>query len=44
MDLRQQAIERILALNEEDLSKVIDYLEAHQGSASDLRAQNPAES
>ena len=41
MDIRQQVIERILALNEEDLGKIIDYLEARQERASDLQGQNP---
>ncbi len=30
MDLRQQVIERILSLGEEDLKKVIDWLEEYQ--------------
>ena len=40
MDLRQQAIERILGLSEEDLSKVITYLEKRRESASDLRERS----
>ena len=30
MDLRQQAIERILSLGEEDLQKVIDWVAEYQ--------------
>lgn len=40
MDIRQQVIERILMLNEEDLNKVITYLEERRESASDLRGLN----
>lgn len=29
MDIREIVIERILALNEDDLKKVIEYLEKH---------------
>ena len=40
MDLRQQVINRILKLNEEDLKKVIAYLEKNQENASNPQAQN----
>ena len=40
MDLRQQVIDRMLSLNEEDLQKVIAYLEKNQENASNPQAQN----
>ncbi len=40
MDLRQQVIDRVLSLNEEDLQKVIAYLEKNQENASNPQAQN----
>lgn len=30
MDLRQEIIERVLQLNEEDLQKVIDFIKQHR--------------
>ena len=44
MDIRQQVIERILALDEDDLQKVIAYLEERRESALGLQEQNPADS
>lgn len=40
MDIRQQVIDRVLSLNDEDLQKVIAYLEERQESASNPRVQN----
>ncbi len=40
MDIRQEVIKRILALNDDDLKKVIDYLEERQQNVSNLQAQN----
>ena len=40
MDIRQQVIDRVLSLNDEDLQKVIAYLEERQESALNPREQN----
>ena len=39
MDLRQQVIERILTLNEEDLQKVIDFIKQHREDQTGGQAQ-----
>ena len=40
MDIREIVIERILALNEDDLQKVIAYLEERQETSSSLQEQS----
>lgn len=43
MDLRQQVIDRVLSLNEEELQKVIAYLEKNRENALNPQAQNREE-